>query len=118
MINILKQYNKIKDTKAFIYITRHFLFAIIFALLYVFCDRWMYYNKETAKKYGLGEINQLNNFWDYLYFSLITQTTVGYGGSLPGGGNEIKTKAIPLKILNFAQLIVLIIITGVALSGK
>ena len=69
---------------------------------------------ETAT--GTGEIITEDNFYSYMYLSLITQTTVGFGGVLPDGGHFLTTKSIFLRYLVFLQLLSVIIMTGWTLA--
>ena len=70
----------------------------------------------VMKKHGFGEIKTEDDFYSYLYLSLITQTTVGYGGVLPDGGQMITTKSVLLKYLVIIQLFSVIIMTGWTLA--
>lgn len=79
--------------------------VIIFALLYYLSDLFMVNNPDIVKKYNLGYITKVDNFWNYLHFSLITQTTVGYdGGGLEGGRLYSQIRSIPFKFFNTLQL--------------
>ena len=71
----------------------HLLSIIIFTLLYALNH---YLTNNEKKK------NIQNNLLESFYFSLITQTTVGYGITLP----DTKIN----KIINSLQLLVLILI--------
>lgn len=81
--------------------------VIIFALLYYLNDIFIINNIKLAKKFKFIDKNYnenkkeiANTFLYYLWFSLITQTTLGYTGLI----NE-KIKYNSFKILNILQII-------------
>ena len=74
----------IKDShKAFV---QHTLLVIFFAIMYYFAHLYII---RTSNKVGLEHPNRhhtddkLVSFFDCIRFSLITQTTVGYGSLIP-----------------------------------
>ena len=73
----------LKSSKIFIVIT---IFAIIYYLLDKLIGNQFQHDDKTEKKI---------NFWEAIYFSIITQSTIGYGDFSPAG--------IPLKIVVFLQ---------------
>ena len=83
--------------------------------MYWLSDIFLKYYPDLAKKLDLGTIKQADSFYSYLYFSFITQTTVGFGGVLPDGGNVVSTKSELLKKFNLCQMASIIVITGWAL---
>lgn len=115
-MTLLNTFQSLLKNKSFKFIFFHMLLIIFFAALYWFSDIWMYHNKDLAKKLGLGYIKQVDSYDSYLYFSSITQTTIGFGGILPDGGNVVTTKSVPLRIINFIQMWSIIVVTGLALS--
>ena len=98
--------------KAYDFLFYELCIVISFAIAYWVSDILMDKYPLLAKKYHLGKAKKIDNFYSYLYFSLITQTTVGYGGTLPDGGHIITTKSVPLKILMILQLFSIIGITA------
>ena len=118
MLKIFKIYKDINKNRGFSFIFHHILFVFIFATLYWYSDIFMFNNKEFAKKVGLGRIKQKDSFASYLYFSVITQTTIGFGGVMPDGGNVVSTKSVLIKIISFAQMFSIFIISGLALNIK
>lgn len=98
------------------FIILQLLITLIFALIYFFNEKWCRNNLDLAKKYNLinKEITQekLNkipeqNLIYYLWFSLITQTTVGYANMLPIDGQELFKLN---KIINIFQLISIFVV--------
>jgi hypothetical protein len=87
--------------KGFYYIITNFITIIIFSVLYYLSDL---YNKE------------INNPWNYwFYFSLITQTTVGYTGiqfKKQPNYNIFNLKTSLTKQLIVLQLVSIIVING------
>ena len=98
--------------KAYDFLFYEIFLIVGFAIAYWLSDIFMSAYPKLAKKLHLGETKKIDDFYSYLYFSLITQTTVGYGGTLPDGGHIITTKSIPLKILMILQLFSIILITA------
>lgn len=109
LIGLSKAINKNKGTK---FITCEFLIIFSFALAYWLADNFLAHYPDLGKKLGLGSIERLDSFYSYLYFALITQTTVGFGGILPGGGDVVTTNSRLLKVLNIFQMFSIILITG------
>lgn len=106
--------------KKFLYY--HLLFAIFFAFAYYLQDYFIVHYTEIAKK--LFFINNdydashdyVNSFLYYLWFSLITQTTVGYSGlvnsktGLTVPWSKINYRSF--KVINLLQLISIFSITA------
>lgn len=95
------------------YLLINFLSVIIFGILYFLNDYFISNNIELAKKIGFVEKNykftndKSNSLIYYIWFSLITQTTLGYTGLI----NEKTGINIPFskgfnsfKILNILQI--------------
>ena len=112
MIKILSYIHSIKKNKIHKFIYYEFMLIICFAFAYWLSDKLYLSAPELMKNLGLGEIKKKDDFYSYLYFSLITQTTVGFGGTLPDGRDMINTSSIILKILLTLQLISIILVTG------
>lgn len=92
--------------KAFYFISFHFGATFIFAILYWFQDKF-HIRKKSEPKDGFA-------YW--LWFSTITQTTVGYSGietsnGIPDQYNKISSNIF--KFINFAQLFSIFIITAI-----
>jgi hypothetical protein len=102
-----------KKGKKFFYY--HLLASIVFAILYYIQDFFISNNPLLAKKLKFipedydASKDKPDSIIYYLWFSLITQTTVGYGGLL----NERTGASVPwskihyrtYKVINITQLI-------------
>ena len=78
------------------------------------CDTFVHYNPNIAKKYGLGHVQNTYSLDKYLHFSLITQTTVGYGNisaDIPNHKSFNNNKLY--LIINFMQLLSIIYILAI-----
>lgn len=96
------------------YLLINFLSVILFGILYFLNDYFITNNIELAKKIGFlkkhhkGDNDKSNSLIYYMWFSLITQTTLGYTGLL----NERTGINIPFskisynsfKIINILQI--------------
>ena len=112
-----------KKGKNFLYY--HLLAAIIFGLLYYIQDYFISNYSSLAKKLKFisedydASKDKANTLLYYLWFSLITQTTVGYTGVL----NERTGLSVPwskihyrtYKIINITQLLSIFYISAVFL---
>jgi hypothetical protein len=99
--------------------------VLIFAVLYYLQDVLITNNKEFAEKYGLLDSKFAHRFYSneesslfyYLWYSLITQTTVGYAGVVnTRTGVPISFMETPnrvFKVLNILQLISILVIMAV-----
>lgn len=104
------------------FIFYHLLAVIVFGLLYFIQDYFITNYSEYAKKLKLipedydASKDKVNSFLYYLWFSLITQTTVGYTGVL----NEHTGLSVPwskihyrtYKLINITQLVSIFIISA------
>ena len=102
-----------KKVKNFIFYETVLIIGFTFA--YLLSDILLYNYPDFTKKIGLGSIKKVDTFYSYLYFSLITQSTVGFGGILPDGNNIVETKSNLLKVLSALQLYSVIIMIGYTL---
>ena len=110
-----------KKGKNFLYY--HMLSAIIFALLYYIEDYFITNYSSLAKKLNFiskdydSSKDEVNTLLYYLWFSFITQTTVGYGGVLnEKTGRSVPWSKIhyrPYKVINITQLISIFVITAI-----
>jgi hypothetical protein len=108
-------FNTLKLNKITLYLISVFASIIIFAFLYYINDYFITNNIELAKKLYFIPNNykktedKTNDFVYYLWFSLITQSTIGYGGLInENTGQNVPFSRIyyrPFKILNILQII-------------
>lgn len=108
-------FNTLKLNKITLYLISVFASIIIFAFLYYINDYFITNNIELAKKLYFIPNNykktqdKSNDFVYYLWFSLITQSTIGYGGLInENTGQNVPFSRIyyrPFKILNILQII-------------
>lgn len=68
--NILKSREKITNSKLFLY---NIIFIIVFAAIYYITDHTIQYKTHNKKL----------NLIDSIYFSIVTQTTLGFGDIVP-----------------------------------
>ena len=116
MLGLTSFINTIKKKKSLLFIYYEILIVFFFAGAYWVADRIIFYLPDLAKKLHFGTIKEMDTFYSYLYFSLITQTTVGFGGTLPDGNNVVTTQSELMKILSLMQMFSIVIITGWTLS--
>ena len=114
MINNLLIFKKLSfSNKALFYLLISLLNVLIFTILYYIQDYFISNNIELSKKLGIlnknyNEKPHNNSILYYFWFSLITQSTVGYNYVL--NENEqvlsfMKISYYPFKFLNIIQLI-------------
>ena len=125
LIRKLFKNNKLKN-KGLQYLIINVLTAFFFGLLYYLNDVFVSNNIELSKKIGIldKKYNSIkdksNSLFYYLWFSLLTQTTLGYGGLI----NEKTGQSIPFghihykvfKILNFMQILSIFVIAGISMN--
>ena len=116
---------KLFNNKGIYYILTNFLIVIIFAILYYIQDFFITKNIEFSKQVGIldknynennNENSEIKSLLYYFWFSLVTQTTVGYGTIINSNGKQIpfiKIEYIPFKILNILQLISIFVIAAI-----
>lgn len=75
----------------------HFGAIILFGLLYWLQDIVYTYYISTER-------TKINNLGDWIWFSAITQTTVGYDKLAGKNYNENNTETAIFKIINFCQV--------------
>lgn len=106
IIKMIKKYNKAQR-----YLIYNILSVFLFGFLYWLNDEIIIKFPEFSKKYmtygNTKGVPLYQSFIYYLWFSLITQTTVGYGGIINSYGDYESFSKIPFwtfKILNITQL--------------
>jgi hypothetical protein len=110
-----------KKGKKFFYY--HLLAVIFFGLLYYLQDYFITNYPILAKKLKIipehydASNDIVNNIFYYLWFSLITQSTVGYSGLVNERTNEVvpwnKINYRTYKIINITQLLSIFYISAV-----
>ena len=99
------------------HLVANFMLVLVFALLYYAQDKFMLHYERKAIEWGLlsdkydpkfrGKHG--SDFWYYLWYSLITQTTIGYAGVVNAEtGVPVPFSADPnrvFKSLNVLQLV-------------
>ena len=105
--------------KAKTYLFLHFGCVFIFAFLYWISDFLEFKNPKISKKYlnDTGRTEGVNTFMYYLWFSLVTQTTVGYSGLQAPDGKAIfiSQTDYPYQIINMLQIMSIFIIPVITL---
>ena len=102
----------ISSRKGVLYIITHLTATLFFAILY-FVSYHIFL--EQDKQNGNKMPDEPLGFLYWIWFSLITQTTVGYGGVEDKNSNAeafSKMKNKLFKMVNCAQLISIFVITG------
>ena len=105
--------------KAQTYLLLHFGCVFIFAFLYWISDFLESKNPIFSRK-DLNDTMQtegVNTFMYYLWFSLVTQTTVGYSGLRAPSGKAIfiSQADYPYQIINMLQIMSIFIIPVITL---
>lgn len=83
------------------YLSLYFILIVIFALIYWLLGTSEHLNFNKEDNDNSNNISLLNA----LYFSMITQTTTGYG--------DITPKSKLMRIITFIQLALLVIYIGI-----
>ena len=116
LINI----SRLLDKKKLEFFKIQIFLIIFFGLCYYLAEQFNFNYFDQAQK--IGFIKSDTNFEDfnkpgeldyYLWFSTITQTTVGFGGVIDAKGNSIPYEKITSNIfilLNFCQLISILLV--------
>jgi hypothetical protein len=88
------------------------LFSVLFfGMLYFGSYRW-----ELGRDKREGEVDKSDGFFYWIWFSLVTQTTVGYSIWEDPSYGKVNTHDVnTFKIINIAQLISIFVIAGYSL---
>jgi hypothetical protein len=112
MIHLLN--NLFRKDRKLKYILSNFVCILMFSILYWICDL-LTFKYEFFRKIFNIRVNekQNNSIIYYLWFSLITQTTVGYEEITDNNNDTVhyKNSLNLLNVLNIAQLLSIFIIT-------
>ena len=96
--------SKLKNFKIFKIFLQFLLVTFIYALIYRYFGR---FDSDRDKGSGVDSVGKID-FFTAFYFSLVTQTTVGYG--------DIAPKDKVTKIICISQLLLTVIIMAVGLT--
>ena len=105
---IVRIFSRLFHEKKYTFFKYHITAVVLFAVIYWIQDEIIYSYPELGTR--LGYINkkskQINSLYYWFWFSLVTQTTVGYHGP--------KLKKIPPNIIftNIIQLLSILLITA------
>lgn len=108
LAGLLKNKNKLR------FIKNNIIAIFVFALLYWLQERFIYLYPELSKSLGFGTTPPLGDprwspnvdgFYYWLWFSALTQTTVGYSGPLTSKGVSIPFDQIPNNVYKFINII-------------
>ena len=106
----------------------HLAAILFFAIIYYLQDWFVLSDIKRAKRLGLLEENIPRKYYSwksspfsyYIWYSLITQTTVGYGGVVDTGtGETVAFLDLPnrlFKVLNVIQLLSIIMISSLSFN--
>ena len=87
--------------KQYLFFIRHFISVLVFAILYYIAYHYIEHAYDKDKSHQLS-------FFEFLYFSLTTQTTIGYGDIIP---THYITKAIAaLQLITVISIIILTVV--------
>lgn len=112
-----------KMNKNFLFV--NFGIILLFAVIYYIQDWFVLTNIKLAQEWGLLEKDipkeyyswKASPFYYYLWYSLITQTTVGYGGVIDTTtGKSVSFLKLPnrlFKALNVLQLLSVILVASI-----
>ena len=113
-----------KNKKIGYYFFLQFVAVVFFALLYWIENSVLINYPEIAEKLGISVKDLQNNrpifdFQYWLWFSLVTQATLGYEPSMVVGEEKkiYKIKDNLFKIINFMQILGVFGINGLMLSN-
>lgn len=106
LVTYLRSFFTSKKSK-YLFLRYHFLSIFIFGLLYWGQDNFVTYYPKISNNIDFGKAyTPPDSLFDWLWFSAVTQTTVGYDRLSDGGEslafNKIQNKAF--KFINFVQV--------------
>ena len=99
--------------KAFRFICFHSIVVLLFAILYWIAERIVKHFPSLAKDYDLGKAGYPASFFDCLFFSAITQSTIGYG--VPKNIHDAGKNNL-VHYINFIQVMSIFIIVVISLN--
>ena len=96
-----------KQSKTRRFLIYHFGAILLFALLYWGQNLFLTKYPELSKKMGMGKSDGTKSMSYWLYFSALTQTTVGYSAQFNSKGDVIAYDDLQnniYKLINMVQL--------------
>ena len=106
----------INSNKGIQFFKLHMFAIFFFAIIYRLQDHYMTHYPKIAEKMGLGKgLPPTNSFFYWLWFSAITQTTIGYSGPASQSGVTVtfaENKNNLFKIINLLQIFSVFFITA------
>tara|TARA_B100001063_G_scaffold247188_1_gene291129 strand:- start:3623 stop:3946 length:324 start_codon:yes stop_codon:yes gene_type:complete len=100
---------KIKN-KGLKFLLLHFSLVLLFAILYWLSEKFLINYPNITKKYDLGSAGYPATLYECFYFSLLTQTTIGYG--VPENINDGKKNKL-IQTVNIIQMISIFILLSI-----
>ena len=101
--------------KGYKWILRNVFITVIFALLYFIADEVTVHSENIQKRFGKTKKKPLI---EYLYFSLVTQTTLGatiFNKSITGISNTFDANEIT-RYINMLQLVGILLVAAIELD--
>jgi hypothetical protein len=128
----VSSYNEFFNQKVIKFVLIHLTWILFFATIYWALDSWNTHHPDFAFKYFMpdlaktskkrldaikDDIEQTKPFFYHLYFSALTQTTVGYAGQVndEGAAIPILYKNKVFQLINFIQLCTIFMTPVIAL---
>jgi uncharacterized membrane protein len=68
--------------------------SFVFALVYFIADRMNDDDKSRIKG-----IQDKNNFWNYVYFSIVIGSTLGLGDMIPNSGDTSRRTSVEMRVI-------------------
>ena len=99
-------------SKSLKFLLLQFLVVILFSVLYWISEKFLIKYPNIGKKYNLGSSGYPASFYECFYFSLLTQTTIGYG--VPENINDGE-KNLLIEIINVIQMISIFVLLAVTI---
>ena len=90
----------------------HFSLVLIFTILYWISEKFLLKFPHIAKKYNLGSPGYPASLYECFYFSLLTQTTIGYG--VPENINDGEKNKL-IEAVNILQMISIFVMLAVTI---
>jgi hypothetical protein len=116
MFQLLTMIIPSNSSKKMRFLKYHIGAAVLFGLLYWFEDNIVNDFPKIFSEYGFGQsVDRPDGFFYWMWFSILTQTTVGYSGAVGSDGSQVPFNKITnnvYKIINTLQLLSIFFITS------